>query len=83
MKSIRKTAAVILAFVLIISLAACKGSNTPAPADTKSPGQAVSEPDGSNAPSGSDKPARNPSDVKLTYTFWGSTYEKDVKPQKV
>jgi len=71
MKAIKRIAATALALILCIALVACNSSNKPA--DQAGSGGS------SSTSSGSDTAAvRDPSKVKLTYTYWGSTYEKEV-----
>ena len=77
MKAIKRIAVAALALILCIAVGACGNSSSTSPGESKPAGQAGSG--DSSTPSGSDAATvRDPGKVKLTYTYWGSTYEKDV-----
>ena len=74
--AIKRIAVAALALILCVAVVACSSSST-SPGESKPAGQTESGGSDTSAGSGA-ATVRDPGKVKLTYTYWGSTYEKDV-----
>lgn len=74
MKRSKQITAAILAVLMSIALVSCNSGGSSSADSGQAPQPASSE----AKPSADTDSSRDPSEVKLTYTYWGSTYEKEV-----